>query len=210
MEYLRAQADKAADAADASAKREGLLRQQVAELNGKRLDARDAIITLENAHVQQIDDLNAEIDRLLAEIARLVAANQQVPCTSNFNAQPRTTVRRLTVPFYTLASSYLSPSCRPVLLLAVPQAPLGGRGLTVNDLRALSASGLHPGSSRFMKAKFDYQVGDLPCEHDDDDCMGFERGTMLQVNFGQSMTSSDGKNLALSVERPHRCTPRRS
>lgn len=86
MEYLRAQADKAADAADASAKREGLLRQQVAELNGKRLDARDAIITLENAHVQQIDDLNAEIDRLLAEIARLVAANQQVPCTSNFNA----------------------------------------------------------------------------------------------------------------------------
>lgn len=148
MEYLRAQADKAADAADASAKREGLLRQQVAELNGKRLDARDAIITLENAHVQQIDDLNAEIDRLLAEIARLVAANQQ--------------------------------------------APLGGRGLTVNDLRALSASGLHPGSSRFMKAKFDYQVGDLPCEHDDDDCMGFERGTMLQVNFGQSMTSSDG------------------
>ena len=71
INHLRQRLDKAEDGLDAAAKRERDLKQLVTEVNGKLLDARDAFITLENAHVQQIDDLNAEIDRLLAEIARL-------------------------------------------------------------------------------------------------------------------------------------------
>ena len=65
----------AEDALDAAAKRERDLNQLVTEVNGKLLETRDAVITLETAHVQQIDDLNAEIDRLLVEIARLTKVN---------------------------------------------------------------------------------------------------------------------------------------
>lgn len=144
INHLRQRLDKAEDGLDDAAKRERDLKQLVTEVNGKLLDARDAFITLENAHVQQIDDLNAEIDRLVAEIARLT------------------------------------------------KPPPGGPSIVTDNIRAVQASGLHPGSSRFMRAKFDFQVGDLPCEYDDDECMDFKRGATLQVNVGQSSTSRYG------------------
>eukprot|EP00040_Diaphanoeca_grandis_P043650 m.268703 g.268703 ORF g.268703 m.268703 type:complete len:370 (-) comp79983_c0_seq1:27-1136(-) len=60
-------------------------------------------------------------------------------------------------------------------------------------------NGLHPGSARFMRTKAEFQPGDFPTLHLLQHQMGFRAGVVLQVNFGASMTTTDGMVMARDI-----------